>query len=121
MRRINFKIGQTKKSYALIDAEVTLWQESENSWGARIKAAPVRTDFNLTDTGLLLINATWQRAASLHLTPVQITAQWEKGQLGQITKLLSGKDRGMARRSYSCHEIIRNSGIAARRKRNGNR
>jgi hypothetical protein len=92
--RINFKIGQTKKSYALIDADVTLWQGSENSWGARIKAAPVRTDFNLTDTGLLQIDATWQRAANLRLTPLQISAQWEKGQLGQITKLFSGKDRG---------------------------
>ncbi len=92
--RINFKIGQTKKSYALMDADVALWQDSENSWGARIKAEPVRTDFNLTDTGLLQINATWQRATSLHLTPLQVTAQWQKGQLGQITKLLSGKDRG---------------------------
>ncbi len=92
--RINFKLGQTKKSYALTNADVALWQDTENSWGARLKAEPVRTDFNLTDTGLVQINATWQRAPSLQLTPVQITAQWQKGQLGQITKLLSGRDRG---------------------------
>ena len=92
--RINFKLGQTKKSYALVNADVALWQDSENSWSARIKAEPVRTDFNLTDTGLLQINATWQRATNLRLTPVEITAQWRNGQLGQITKLLSGKDRG---------------------------
>lgn len=92
--RINFKIGETKKSYALMDADVALWQESENSWSARIRAEPVRTDVNLTDTGLLQINATWQRAPSVRTTPVEITAQWQKGQLGQITKLLSGKDRG---------------------------
>src|SRR5260370_18768177 len=92
--RINFKLGETKKSYALMDGDVALWQDSENSWSARIKAAPVRTDFNLTDTGLLQINATWQRAPSLRLTPVQLTVQWQNGQLGQITKLLSGKDRG---------------------------
>jgi hypothetical protein len=92
--RINFKLGQTKKSYALMDADVALWQDSENSWSARIKAEPVRTDFNLTDTGLLQINATWQRATSLRLTPVQFTVQWRNGQLGQITKLLSGKDGG---------------------------
>ncbi|MGA9793759.1 MAG: hypothetical protein WBQ43_24115, partial [Terriglobales bacterium] len=85
---------QTKKSYALMDADVALWQDSENSWGARIKAEPVRTDFNLTDTGQLQINATWQRAQSLRATPMQITAQWRNGQLGQITQLLSGKDRG---------------------------
>jgi len=92
--RINLKLGQTKKSYALMDADVALWQDSDNSWGARIKAAPVRTDFNLTDTGLLQINATWQRAPSLRSTPMQLAVQWQKGQLGQITKLLSGKDRG---------------------------
>ena len=92
--RINFKIGQTKKSYALMDANVALWQDSENSWGARMKAAPVRTDFNLTDTGLLQINATWQRASNLRATPLQLAVQWQTGQLGQITKLLTGKDRG---------------------------
>jgi uncharacterized protein involved in outer membrane biogenesis len=92
--RVNFKIGQTKKSYALTNADVALWQDSENSWSARIKAEPVRTDFNLTDTGLLQVNATWQRASSLWLTPMEISVQWQKGQLGQITELLSGKDRG---------------------------
>lgn len=92
--RINFKIGQEKKSYALTDADVALWQDSENSWGARMKAQPVRTDFNLSDTGLLQINASWQRAANLHLTPLRLSVAWDKGQLGQITKLLTGRDRG---------------------------
>lgn len=92
--RINFKIGQTKKSYALINADVALWQDSENSWGARINGAPVRTDFNLTDTGTLLIEGKWERASSLSLTPLQLSLQWQKGQLGQLTKLFTGKDRG---------------------------
>ncbi|MBI3646609.1 MAG: AsmA family protein, partial [Acidobacteriales bacterium] len=92
--RINFKLGQEKKSWALTDADVALWQDSENSWGARMKAQPVRTDFNLTDTGLIQLNATWQRASSLAETPVQVALQWQKGQLGQITKLFSGRDRG---------------------------
>jgi hypothetical protein len=92
--RVNFKLGQAKKSWALSDADVALWQDSENSWGARMTAQPVRTDFNLTDTGLVRINATWQRAASLGETPVQVAVQWDKGQLGQITKLFSGRDRG---------------------------
>ncbi len=92
--RINFKFGPEKKSYALVDADVALWQDSENSWGARMKAQPVRTDFNLSDTGQMQINAAWQRATNLHLTPLQVTVAWQKGQLGQITKLLTGKDRG---------------------------
>ena len=77
-----------------MDAEVALWQDSENSWGARLKAAPVRTDFNLTDTGLVEIDAKWQRAPSARATPLQMAVRWQKGQLGQITKLLSGRDRG---------------------------
>jgi hypothetical protein len=92
--RINFKIGQEKKSYALTDADVALWQDSENSWGARMKAQPVRTDLNLTDTGLLLVEASWQRSRNLRLTPMRLTLAWENGQLGQVTALMSGRDRG---------------------------
>jgi hypothetical protein len=92
--RINFKIGQVKTAFALSDADVALWQESDNSWGARLRAQPVRTEFNLTDTGVLRVNATWQRAARLSETPLQATVSWQKGQLGQITKLFSGRDRG---------------------------
>lgn len=92
--RINFKIGAEKKSLALTDADVALWQESENSWGARMKAEPVRTDFNLTDTGRLLIDATWERSRNLRTTPVRVTLAWENGQLGQISQLFSGRDRG---------------------------
>jgi hypothetical protein len=92
--RINFKLGQEKKPYALTDADVALWQGSENSWGARLTAQPVRTDFNLTDTGLLRVNAAWQRASRLGEMPVQATLRWDGGQLGQITKLFTGRDRG---------------------------
>ena len=92
--RVNFKIGQEKKPYALVEADVALWQDSENSWGARIKARPMRADSNLTDTGQLQINATWQRATNLRETPLHVIAVWQKGQLGQITKLFTGADRG---------------------------
>ena len=92
--RINLKLGQEKKSYALSDADLALWQDSENSWAARVSAQPVRTDFNLTDTGRIRVNATWRRAARLGETPLQAAFHWEKGQLGQITKLFSGRDRG---------------------------
>lgn len=92
--RINFKIGQEKTPYALSDADVALWQESDNTWGARLRAQPVRTEFNLTDTGLVRVNATWQRSEHLNETPLQAIITWQKGQLGQITKLFSGRDRG---------------------------
>jgi AsmA family len=92
--RVNLKIGQEKTPYALVDADVALWQDSENSWGGRIKARPIRADSNLTDTGQVQINATWQRASSMQMTPMHVVAAWQKGQLGQITNLITGADRG---------------------------
>jgi hypothetical protein len=92
--RINLKIGPEKKPYALTEADFALWQESENMWGMRFEARPLRTDFNLTDTGIVRANAWWQRAASLPGTPLEVTVDWEGAQLGQATKLLYGSDQG---------------------------
>jgi hypothetical protein len=92
--RINLKLGQEKKPYALTEADFALWQESENKWGMRLKARPLRTDFNLTDTGLINVSGAWQRAASLRETPLQFSLQWDRAQLGQVTKLVYGSDRG---------------------------
>ena len=92
--RINFKFEQEKKPYALTNADFSFWQDSENTWAMRLKAQPIRTDFNISDTGLLKISGSWQRAPSLRQTPLQFTVQWDRGQLGQLTKLVSGSDRG---------------------------
>src|SRR5208337_4362506 len=63
--RINFKNGPEKKPFVLTNADFSLWQESENAWGVRLEAQPVRTDLNLNDTGVLRVNGNWQRAPAL--------------------------------------------------------
>jgi AsmA family len=92
--RINFKFGAEKKPYALTEADFGLWQDSENAWGLRLEAQPMRTDFNLSDTGKVRVNGAWQRAASLRYTPLQFTLEWDRAQLGQVTKLAYGNDKG---------------------------
>lgn len=92
--RINFKFGPEKKPYALTEADFALWQDSENAWGVRLKAQPMRTDFNLSDTGTVTVDGSWQRAATLRNTPLQFTLQWDRAQLGQFTKLAYGNDKG---------------------------
>ncbi len=92
--RINFKNGPEKKPYALTNADFSLWQDSENSWGVRLKAQPFRTDLNLNDTGLLQVNGTWQRADSLRDTPLKFNVEWNRAQLGQLTKFFTGNDQG---------------------------
>ena len=92
--RINFKAGAEKKPYALQSADFALWQESENAWGVRLEAQPLRTDTNLSDTGEIRISGTWQRAGSLRETPLQFSVEWQRAQLGQLSKLASGSDQG---------------------------
>jgi hypothetical protein len=92
--RINLKIGEEKTPYALTDADFALWQDSENSWGMRLEAKPVRTDFNLTNTGTIELSGAWQRSPELRQTPLQFSFEWSGGQLGQITTLADGNDEG---------------------------
>lgn len=92
--RINFKSGLEKKPYALTNADFSLWQDSENAWGVRLKAQPLRTDLNLNDTGLLQVNGQWQRADALRDTPLQFSVEWNRAQLGQFTKFFTGNDQG---------------------------
>ncbi len=92
--RINFKLGQVKKAFSFTEADFSLWRESETEWGVRLRAKPMRTDLALSDTGLLRVEGQFQRANELRNTPVVLKADFSKGQLGQITKLIYGRDRG---------------------------
>ena len=92
--RINFKIGTEKTHFAFTDARFGLWQESENAWGMRLKAQPIRTDANLTDTGVINVSGMWQRSPVLHETPIQFSFEWKRAQIGQVSKLIYGSDKG---------------------------
>ena len=92
--RINFKSGIEKTHFALADAQFALWQDSENTWGARLKATPIRTDANLTDTGVIKLDGLWRRAAEAHETPLEFSFQWKQAQVGQVSALLLGADQG---------------------------
>jgi len=92
--RLNIKFGAEKKPYALTDADFSLWQDSEDMWSMRLKAQPVRTDFNLSDTGILRVNGSWHRAGMLRDTPLEFTFVWDHAQLGQLSKLAYGSDKG---------------------------
>jgi hypothetical protein len=92
--RINFKFGQEKKVFFLQNADFSLWLASEDQWSMRLSARPVRSDANLGDTGQLTINGSFQRSPDLRTTPLKLDAVWENAQLGQLTHLVYGRDRG---------------------------
>ena len=92
--RINFKLGQVKKAFAFSEADFELWMQSENEWGVRLEARPMRSDVPVSDTGTLRMEGRFQRASGLRNTPLNLKINFSKGQLGQITALIYGRDRG---------------------------
>ncbi len=92
--RINFKFGLEKKAFTFTDADFALWLASENNWNMRLEARPMRVDTHVTDTGSVKMEASFQRNSMLRFTPVKFTLTWREAQLGQMTKLLTGGDRG---------------------------
>jgi len=114
--RINFKDGLEKTHFAFTNAEFSLWQESENQWGMRLRGNPIRTDANLTDTGIISMSGVWQRAAVLYDTPVQFSLEWKQAQIGQLSRLLFGTDkewRGSAALSSHFSGTLRNLKITS--------
>jgi hypothetical protein len=92
--RINFKLGLVKKAFAFSDADFALWLQSENEWGVRLEGRPMRSDVPVSDTGLLRMEGRFQRASALRDTPLSMRVNFTRGQLGQITALIYGRDRG---------------------------
>ncbi len=92
--RINLKLGQEKKAYALSAANFALWLASERQWRLRLSAEPVRTDDNLSDTGTIRLSGTFGAASDVMDTPVDLRLTLEDAQLGQFTRLIYGLDRG---------------------------
>ena len=91
--RVNFKVGAEKTHFALTNAEFALWQDSQDAWGVRLKAAPIRTDANLTDTGVINISGSWRRSTGARQTPLHVSFEWKQAQIGQVSRLLYGTDK----------------------------
>ncbi len=92
--RINFKYGLEKKVFALTDAKFALWSPGQDEWRMRLQAKPVRTDTVIADSGLLQAEGSFHRAQYLRDTRLDIEASLERSQLGQLTRLIWGRDRG---------------------------
>jgi hypothetical protein len=92
--RINFKYGLEKSVFSFTDADFTLFSPAENQWRMRLEARPVRTDMPVTDTGTVKAEITMQRADLLRDAPMKANVTWERVQLGNLTRLIYGEDRG---------------------------
>jgi hypothetical protein len=92
--RINFKYGLEKQVFAFTEAKFSVWSPGENELRLRLEAKPVRTDIPVADTGLVRAEGTLRRADRLRDTQVDMSVGVERSQLGQLTRLIFGRDRG---------------------------
>ena len=94
--RINIKNGAEKLPFSLLNAEMSLYQQSPGEWRVRLRGQPVRTDMPIqqADTGTLRLDANLRQAPELRQMPVHLDLEWRQAQLGQLTRLLLGSDAG---------------------------
>jgi hypothetical protein len=92
--RVNVKLGEEKKPFSLTDADFALWLTSPQEWRVRAKGTPTRTDTNISDPGVVKLEGSLKRAATMAEVPVDLTASWTGAPMGEASKLLSGQDAG---------------------------
>ena len=92
--RVNIKMGDEKLPLSFMDAKFALWLSGPGHWQARIEARPVRTDMNLTDTGTIRIEGELGSASNRAGIPLNLRLEWKGSQLGEATRLLTGRDEG---------------------------
>ncbi len=94
--RINIKNGAEKLPFSLLNAEMSLEQQSPGDWRVRLRGQPVRTDVSLEqgDTGIVRMEATLRQSLDMRQMPLHIDLEWRDAQLGQLTRLLLGSDAG---------------------------
>jgi uncharacterized protein involved in outer membrane biogenesis len=94
--RVNFKIINEKQPFSLLNADFAMWLADPDEWRLRLEAQPVRTDLDLalSDTGLLRVEGSLHRASTIASMPIDLETEWSNAPLGQIARLLLGKDTG---------------------------
>lgn len=94
--RINFKNGVEKLPFSLVNADLSLWQESPGEWRIRLRGQPARTDvsLHLEETGAVRMEASMRRAPALRQMPLHLDIDWQEAQLGQLARLITGSDPG---------------------------
>ena len=92
--RLNIKSSNDKLPFAIKEADLALWLPEPDEWHLRITGRPVRTDTDVSDVGLIHLEATLGRATDLASAPIDLNASWKPTPLGETGKLTVGYDLG---------------------------
>jgi AsmA protein len=92
--RVNLKLGAEKTPFSLEDVDLAWSRVSPRRWRVRLKGRPVRTDIEVRDSGALRVEGNVTGAASLDDVELDLNANWDQLQLGELTRLVHRSDAG---------------------------
>jgi len=91
--RVNFKFGDTKSIFYLLNTDVDLWPPSRSggAWTLHIKAEPARTDRPARGFGSFSARGQWYPADR----SVTLDVKLEKSELGDMATLFEGRETNL--------------------------
>lgn len=92
--RINFKLGNDKLPFALVDVTGYVSQDRSGRWSIDLSADPMRAPVSLQDTGTLRLQGT-VAGTSVRLRPASFQLTWVDASLADALRLADGTDHGV--------------------------
>jgi hypothetical protein len=96
--RINFKFGDTKSLFYLLNTDVDLWppdtphgHNPQGPWTLRVHAEPARTDRPARGFGSFILRGQWLQSSRLTTLDVKL----EQSELGDMLTLFNGYESGL--------------------------
>ena len=113
--RINFKSGDTKSVFYLLDTDVDLWPPdvANGPWTLKVQGEPARTDRRAHGFGSLVARGQWRRDDNT----VTIDVKLEKSELSDVLTLFEGHQSGLQGTVQGSAHVagpLGNAGIAGR-------
>jgi len=92
--RINFKQGDNKSPFALVDVSGSVEQNGAGRWQLDLEARPMRAGVELQDIGTLRLRGSIA-GTTARLQPAQLNLTWRAASLADALRLVRQNDYGM--------------------------
>ncbi len=92
--RINFKHGENKLPFALVDVQGSVEERAPGRWAISLEAQPMRAAVDLQNAGVLHLSGE-VGGASARLRPARLELHWGEASLSDTLRLLLGNDYGV--------------------------
>src|SRR5882724_12451640 len=92
--RLNFKLGDDKKAFALTAVKGSIEQVAFGRWQINLGAEPWRSGVQLQSAGTIQVRGE-VAGTSVRLRPAQLRIRWSEASLADLVRLARGEDEGV--------------------------